>query len=518
MRNRKLIKDILVLTFCVLLLLVNKPSKAEVELNVFDGVFEYRNENTQVTLYRYQWQLDTANKSLDLIHLYNADYLTNSADNADELLHDISKQTGLTEESIIQSIETIRFIGFDYIAPYFSSRLQCLQNIDFGSVSCIENDAFSNIAVQELIIPGTVKTVGSFTDCKELRTVCFEEGVDQIAFDAFEGCVNLEYVSIPSSVKRIGLHAFRGTPWFERQNDEFVVVGDGILIRYNGTNQTEITIPENIKSVCCTLGFKDWIRVGQDQYYEDEMTNPNVRKVVFGSSVREIHGACYGLEKLEDVVLNDGLQYIGPYAFHMCDSLKTIVIPKTVLYLFWYETFGSWQTDLENYSGPEDRHQSRVYQHGQTPDIIFLGQPPTLHPDESITSSSNIMWNGDGNTLYWMGIDLPYGIIWHIYYNPQYSSEWESFIQNASKKYLIVSGLSFEQQFDPKPYYIKGDANLDGVISASDAASILRYIVGLTQFSEQSYTLSDVNGDGRITAGDAAMVLRFLVGLIPTLS
>lgn len=517
MRNRKLIKDILVLTFCILLLLVNKQSKAETELNVFSGVFEYRNENTQVILYRYQWKLDTANKSLDLIHLYNADYLTNSADYADELLHDISKQTGLTEESIIQSIETIRFIGFDFIRAYFSSRLQCLQNIDFGSVSCIENDAFSNIAARELIIPGTVKTVGSFTNCKELRTVCFEEGVEQIAFDAFEECVNLEYVSIPSSVKRIGLHAFRGTPWLERQKDEFVVVGDGILIRYNGTNQTEITIPESIKSVCCTLGFKDWIRVGQDQYYEDEMTNPNVRKVVFGSSVREIHGACYGLEKLEDVVLCDGLQYIGPYAFHMCDNLKTIVVPETVEYLFWNEVFGSWQTDLENYSGPEDRHQSRVYQHGQTPNVVFLGQPPVLHPDESFTSKRNVMWNGDGNTYYWMGIDLAYGIVWHIRYNPKYMSEWDCFRQNAPKEYLIVAGLTFDQQFDPNPYYLKGDANLDCSISSADAALILRHIVGLAQLSGQNYALSDVNGDGRITAGDAAMVLRFLVGLIQTL-
>jgi len=60
---------------------------------------------------------------------------------------------------------------------------------------------------------------------------------------------------------------------------------------------------------------------------------------------------------------------------------------------------------------------------------------------------------------------------------------------------------------------VYGDANLDGKVTAADAAEILRAVVGLTELSEAAAFLADVNQDGSVTAADAAFLLRAVVGL-----
>lgn len=58
-----------------------------------------------------------------------------------------------------------------------------------------------------------------------------------------------------------------------------------------------------------------------------------------------------------------------------------------------------------------------------------------------------------------------------------------------------------------------GDANLDGKVTAADAAEILRAVVKLTELSEEAAFYADVNQDGSVTAADASFILRAVVGL-----
>lgn len=60
---------------------------------------------------------------------------------------------------------------------------------------------------------------------------------------------------------------------------------------------------------------------------------------------------------------------------------------------------------------------------------------------------------------------------------------------------------------------ILGDANLDGKVTAADAAEILRAVVGLTVLDPVAEFFADVNEDGQVTAADAAFILRAVVGL-----
>ena len=63
---------------------------------------------------------------------------------------------------------------------------------------------------------------------------------------------------------------------------------------------------------------------------------------------------------------------------------------------------------------------------------------------------------------------------------------------------------------------VYGNVDGDREISANDARLVLRYSVGLEQFTEDQLLAGDVNGDGAVTAGDARLILRGAVGLEST--
>ncbi len=74
----------------------------------------------------------------------------------------------------------------------------------------------------------------------------------------------------------------------------------------------------------------------------------------------------------------------------------------------------------------------------------------------------------------------------------------------------------FENASFAKPVLIRteilrGDANMDGKITAADAAIVLRTLVDLAYMNEPMRKAADLDGDGEITAADAAMLLRIVV-------
>lgn len=69
----------------------------------------------------------------------------------------------------------------------------------------------------------------------------------------------------------------------------------------------------------------------------------------------------------------------------------------------------------------------------------------------------------------------------------------------------------------PSSAPLMGDVDGDGVVTAQDAAGILRHVVGLEVLHDSYLLQADVDGDGLITAADAAKILQYVVGLIETL-
>ena len=55
-----------------------------------------------------------------------------------------------------------------------------------------------------------------------------------------------------------------------------------------------------------------------------------------------------------------------------------------------------------------------------------------------------------------------------------------------------------------------GDVNGDGLVSAADAALVLRYDAGWTELSDAQLKAADMDGDDQVTDLDAKAILRYV--------
>ncbi len=65
---------------------------------------------------------------------------------------------------------------------------------------------------------------------------------------------------------------------------------------------------------------------------------------------------------------------------------------------------------------------------------------------------------------------------------------------------------------------ILGDIDRNGIITAGDARSALRFAASLDEYTAEQFKLANVNGDDRLTAADARDILRVAAGLEPMFS
>ena len=142
------------------------------------------------------------------------------------------------------------------------------------NASAVEKGTFQdNQKVKTIEMPNTVKLLGaqSFQNCKNLMMVKMSDNIEIIGENAFSftaitkanipdkaryignyaflGCPQLIEISVNSKLQYTGNAVFKYTPWLEAQTDDFVIVGDGILLKYFGSSR-QIVIPDGVKEIC----------------------------------------------------------------------------------------------------------------------------------------------------------------------------------------------------------------------------------------------------------------------------
>lgn len=207
------------------------------------------------------------------------------------------------------------------------------------TVTSIGEYTFMNTSITSVIISNSVITIKNCTIayCMSLTSVIIPDSVAFIGSSAFEGCINLNNVNIPENVKEIGAWSFWDTAWMDNQTDEFVIVGDGVFIKYNG-DQTDLIVPEGVKYISNFLHFRDLeIRtitlpigvniIGDSAFLNFKwLDNINIPDSV--TSIKE--SAFCGCISLTSVVIPDSVTFIGEYAFCECTSLISVVIPDSI--------------------------------------------------------------------------------------------------------------------------------------------------------------------------------------------
>ena len=171
-----------------------------------------------------------------------------------------------------------------------------LVRIDLGEVSVIEANVFQR--------------------CTALCSITFGKTVTSIGESAFRGCYALADVQFLGKVNDIGYCAFEETAWMTAQTDEFVIAGNGVLLRYNGT-AADVVIPSGV-------------RVIADAFCD----NDHIKSVTVPDSVVTIGSAAFGgCGQISRVVIGKKVQTIADGAFAGCSMLATVYLPKSLTYV-----------------------------------------------------------------------------------------------------------------------------------------------------------------------------------------
>ena len=188
--------------------------------------------------------------------------------------------------------DTVKIIGALSFAD--CSRLTDVKLSD--NLETIGDNAFSYAPITQIVVPGNVQYIG---------------------YGAFLKCKQLNKISISKSVKYIGDAAFGYTPWLKTQTDDFVIVGDGILLKYFGSSR-QIVIPDGVKEICGDA-FTEYDKANTGVIFDD------VEYVKMPKSVEKIGDFTLkwdGKTKVyfEDEDIDFGYYAIGRYC--------TIIAPK----------------------------------------------------------------------------------------------------------------------------------------------------------------------------------------------
>ena len=94
---------------------------------------------------------------------------------------------------------------------YFGYELKTVDLSQAKTLKKIPDEAFSGVCYQKIILPKGLKTIGKKAFYESfIKQVIFSTTVTEIQESAFENCVNLKKVNLPSSVTVIGKAAFKG--------------------------------------------------------------------------------------------------------------------------------------------------------------------------------------------------------------------------------------------------------------------------------------------------------------------
>lgn len=142
-----------------------------------------------------------------------------------------------------------------------------------------------------------------------LQNIVLEDGLESIPYKLLSGCVELESISIPNSVKTIGEYAFAYNPSLSK-----VVIPNSVILiedaSFDGCSSlSSIQIPDSVTDIG-TYAFAN-------------------------------------CTTLQSIALPNGLEDIQEGLFQNCTSLNTIELPESLIYIFPYAFENSGLTEID---------------------------------------------------------------------------------------------------------------------------------------------------------------------------
>jgi len=212
---------------------------------------------------------------------------------------------------------------------------------------------FGDTALSEIALPESLEVIGDYAFknmyydqpsivdhiYSELSSITIPTSVKRIGIRAFSGRENLGTINMVASenIESIAASSFYSTLWYKNQPDGLVTLGDILLIYKGVAGESGIVeIPSNIKRILGeafarnTTIKKVYIPDGVKFMGEGAFAFcTNLTEVRLPADLEDIPANTFASCALEEISLPETLKTIGENAF-MGTNLKKIVIPKQV--------------------------------------------------------------------------------------------------------------------------------------------------------------------------------------------
>ncbi len=193
-------------------------------------------------------------------------------------------------------------------------------------------------SLTRLVLPASVKSIapGAFWESK-IESLVLNEGVESIGLQAFAKSQKLTSVTFPSSLKRIGEHAFEDCSALTEINLSKVNLEEIGSSAFRDTGLKKVTFPASLK------------KIAPQAFLNTQLVN-----VIFPEELQEIGNEAFReIATLKTITLPNNLRKIGYRAFYACSKLKEIILPKYVRRIKDYGLRTNYKLDRIRFEGDE---------------------------------------------------------------------------------------------------------------------------------------------------------------------
>lgn len=164
---------------------------------------------------------------------------------------------------------------------------------------------YSMTGLKKLLLPNSITRIGTnnydseaIARCVNLESVTLPSSLTYIGYKAFNYCIRLKTVQIPEGVTRISKYAF-----------------------LNCKSLTSVSLPT-------TLGQA--VQGDEHTYFLDRLWTPNDYVIDYNSPRSEYSNTFEGCDNLSEVIMPEGLEALTPFMFDDCKSLVSVKLPSTM--------------------------------------------------------------------------------------------------------------------------------------------------------------------------------------------